>query len=76
MSFLRYREILWLVFLHHLRKNSNVPFHLRLPKAHVEHPRWKCILAGILLKLGSYGFLRFFIFISIATEYFRHLLLF
>jgi hypothetical protein len=30
---------LWLVFSYHSRKNTNVPFHLRLPKAHVEHQR-------------------------------------
>lgn len=32
---------------------------------------WQCIIAGILLKLGSYGFLRLYLFISIATEFYR-----
>ncbi len=48
------------------------PFHTWLPDAHVEAPTaGSVILAGVLLKMGTYGFLRFCIpLFPNASEYF------
>ena len=52
---------LWLAFfLSFASKVPMFPFHIWLPEAHVEAPTvGSVLLAGILLKLGVFGFLRF-----------------
>jgi NADH-quinone oxidoreductase subunit M len=54
------------------------PFHTWLPDAHTEAPTaGSVILAGVLLKMGTYGFLRFcmMLFPAVATEFAPYMIL-
>jgi NADH-quinone oxidoreductase subunit M len=67
---------LWLAFLASFAvKVPMWPVHTWLPDAHVEAPTaGSVILAGVLLKMGAYGFLRFSLpMLPFASDYFTPL---
>jgi NADH-quinone oxidoreductase subunit M len=52
--------LFWAFMIAFLIKTPAFPFHTWLPDAHVEAPTaGSVILAGVLLKMGTFGFLRF-----------------
>src|SRR3546814_8400343 len=68
---------LWLAFLASFAvKLPMWPVHTWLPDAHVEAPTaGSVILAGVLLKMGGYGFLRFSLpMLPVASEMFAPLI--
>lgn len=68
--------ILWLLFFFGFAiKVPMFPVHIWLPEAHVEAPTaGSVLLAGVLLKLGTYGVLRFLIpLFPVASFYFTPL---
>ena len=70
------QKILWLaIFLSFAIKTPLIPFHIWLPRAHVEAPlAGSIVLAGLILKLAVYGFLRILIpLLPEATSYFSPL---
>lgn len=70
------QKILWLAFfLSFAVKTPLVPFHIWLFKAHAEAPLGgSIILAAVILKLATYGYLRVLVeILPDATEYFSPL---
>lgn len=67
----------WLFFIPFAIKIPMVPGHLWLLEAHPEAPTiGSMILAGLLLKLGTYGFIRILIMVfTQATDYYRALVI-
>jgi NADH-quinone oxidoreductase subunit M len=75
---LEYQKWLWLAFFASFAvKVPMFPVHTWLPDAHVQAPTaGSVILAGILIKLGAYGFIRFSLpFFPDASKFFAPMVL-
>ncbi len=75
---LEFQKWIWLAFFASFAvKMPMWPVHTWLPDAHVEAPTaGSVILAGVLLKMGGYGFLRFSLpMLPLASMYFAPLVL-
>jgi len=64
--------IWWLMFIGFAAKLPLFPFHTWLPDAHVEAPSSiSVLLAGVLLKMGAYGLIRFVVeMLPVSTQEF------
>ena len=62
----------WLMFIGFAAKLPLFPFHTWLPDAHVEAPSSiSVLLAGVLLKMGAYGLIRFVVeMMPVTTQQF------
>lgn len=63
----------WPFFISFAIKIPMIPFHIWLPEAHVEAPTaGSVLLAGIILKLGGYGFYKYVLnLLPYASNYFQ-----
>ena len=65
--------IMTLFFIGFGVKNAIIPFHTWLPYAHAEAPSpFSAILSGVLIKIGTYGFI-LFIYVIIGAKIFLNL---
>ncbi len=73
------KKIIWIfLFLGFAVKTPLYPFHIWLPEAHSEAPTvGSVLLAGVLLKMGTYGFMRYVIpLFPEILEYYKTLIYF